>query len=114
MPPALAAAAKNTNAVAEGEIIMTDEELQQTIQELGDSIDKLSDPDKPLTKEEKNRRHILSLRKETLQRITEAREKNNVNLEMTHTITYGLLSALGEKHPLLLHFLQSKFRMNIF
>ena len=105
---------KSTNAAAEGEIIMTDEELQQTMQELGESIDKLSDSDKPLTKEESRRRQLLLLRKETLQKIKEAREKNNANQEMTHTITYSLLTSLGEKHPFLMYFLQSKFRWNVF
>ncbi len=93
---------------------MTDEELLQTIQEVGEGLDKLSDPDKPLTKEEKRRQNLLSLQKETLQQIKEAREKHNATQELSLTIQYGLLSSLGEKHPFLLHFLSSKFRMNIF
>ena len=93
---------------------MTDEELQQTIQEVGEDIDKLSHPDKPLTKEEKRRQNLLSLQKETLQQIREAREKHNATQELSLTVQYGLLSSLGEKHPFLLHFLSSKFRMNLF
>ena len=108
------AVVKSTNAVAEGEIIMTDEELQQTIQELSEGIDKLSDPDKPLTKEESRRQQILLLRKETLQKIKEAREKRNVTQEMAHAVTYALLTSLGEKHPYLMYLLQSKFRWSVF
>lgn len=105
---------KSTNTAVEGEIIMTNEELQQTMQDLSQSIDKLSDPDKPLTKEDSRHRQLLLLRRETLQKIKEAREKNNVSQEMTHTVTYGLLSSLGEKHPYLMYLLQSKFRWNVF
>ena len=93
---------------------MTDEELQQTIQEVSESLDKLSDPDKPLTKGETRRRQILLYKKEILQKIKVAREKNNVSQEMAHTVTYGLLTSLGEKHPYLMYLLQSKFRWNIF
>ena len=93
---------------------MTDEELQQTIQELGEDIDKLSDPDKPLAKEDKRRKQILLLKKDTLERMKVAREKRNVGQELNLTVQYGLLNSLADKHPYLLYFLQSKFRMNIF
>lgn len=93
---------------------MTDEELQQTMQEISESLEKLSDPDQPLTKEESKRQRILLLKKELLQRIKEARAGKNVNQEMAHTITYGLLTSLGEKHPFLMYLLQGKFRWNVF
>ncbi len=93
---------------------MTDEELQQTIQEVSESLDKLSDPDQPLTKEEERRRRILLYKKEILQKIKEAREKNNIRQEHAHTLTYGLLTSLGAKHPYLMYLLQSKFRWNVF
>ena len=114
MTPAPAAAARNTKNAAEGEIIMTDKELQQTIQELTESIDKLSDVDKPLTKEEKRRSLILLLKKETLQKIKEAREKHDTMQENAHTVTYGLLISIGEKHPFFMHFLGSKFKWTVF
>ncbi len=92
---------------------MTDEELQQTIQDLGKDVDKLSSSDNPLTKEESRRRQILLLKRETLQRIKEAREKNDKNQELYNTMAYSLLTSFGEKHPFLLHFMESKFRMNL-
>jgi len=94
--------------------MITDEELQRTMQELSDSIDKLSDPDKPLTKEESRRQQVLLLKKATLEKIKEAKAKKNFNQELAHTITYGVLTSFGEKHPLFLYFLQTKFRTNIF
>ncbi len=93
---------------------MTDEQLQQTIQTLIESIDKLSDPDQPLTRKEKRRRQILLLEKETLQGITEAREKHDVIEERNHTIIYGLLTSLGEKHPFLMHLVGSRLKWTIF
>ena len=92
---------------------MTDEELQQTIKTLAESIDKLSDPDKHLTRKEKRRRHILLLEKETLQGITEAREKHDAIDERNLTITYGLLTSLGEKHPFLMQLAWSRFKWTI-
>jgi len=93
---------------------MTDEELQQELQNLGESLDKLSDPDKPLTAKEKRHRQILSLQKETLQKIKEAREKNDFMQERDHMVTYGLLTSMGEKHPFLMSLLRSKFRWHVF
>ena len=93
---------------------MTDEEILKTIQELSDDIEKLSDPDKPITKDEKNRKCIMKLKKDTLLKIQEAREKSNSSLEMRHLVNYGLLDSMAEKHPFLTYFLQAKFRMNIF
>ena len=112
MTPAPVVAARNTNTAVEGRIIMTDEELQQTIQALSESIDELSDPEKPLTKQEQRRKQVLSLRKDILQKIKEAREKNE-HQELSYTISYGLLTALGEKHPLIMHLIKGKFVMDV-
>ena len=114
MSPVHAAAARNTNIAAEGKVLMTDEELEQQMQELDEGIKELSDREKTLTKEEERRKHILTLKKEVLQKIKEARAKKNVTQELNYTVTYGLLNTYGEKHPYFMHFLQSKFRMNIF
>ena len=89
---------------------MTDEQIEKTIQDISESLDELSDPDKPLTKEEGNRKQILLLKKETLQKIKEAREKNEKDQELLHTANYGLLTSLGEKHPYLMHLVRSNLR----
>ena len=106
--------ARNTNAAVEGEIIMTDEELQQTIQEISENIDKLSKPDKPLTKKEGNHKRVLLLMRETLERIKVAREKGDKEQEMANMMNYGLLSSYGEKHPILAHLIKMKLRSNFF
>ena len=99
----------------EGKNIMTDEELEQTIQELTESIDKLSSTEKPLTEEEKEGKRILLIKREYLQRIKKAREKNDKAEELTLTKNYGLFTALGEKHPFLMHFVKSsKFGLDFF
>jgi len=91
---------------------MTNEELEKEVQNLSESLDKLPDSDS-LTKQEKRRRHILLLKKETLLRIKEAREKNNKNDEFTNIATYGVLTAYGDKHPILLRLARSKFGINL-
>ena len=93
---------------------MTDQELQQAIKEVGERLDKLPESEESLTREERQRRQLLLLEKETLQKIQEAREKRNISKELSHTVTYGLLTSLGEKHPFLMYLLQAKFRWNIF
>ena len=87
---------------------MTDEEITKLIQELSEELDKLSDSEKPLSKEEKNHINTLLLRKETLQKIKEARKKGKSYQEFSLTMTYGLLTSIGEKHPFLATFIKSK------
>ena len=93
---------------------MTNEELQRELQNISEAIDRLSNSDEPLTKQEKRRKHILLLKKETLQKIKEAREKNQKDQELLHTANYGLLTSLGEKHPYLMHLIKSNLRWSSF
>ena len=114
MTPAPAAAVKNTKSAAEGKVMLTDDELQQELQNISESIDKLSDSDDSHTKQEKRRKHILLLKKEALLRIKQAKEKGDTNQELKSNMDYGLVTAFGERHPLLLHLARIKFRGNIF
>jgi len=91
---------------------MTDEELEQALQELQESLDKLPDSDS-LTKPERRRRYVLLLKKETLLRIKEAREKNNKHDEFTNIANYGVLTAYGDKHPILMRLARAKFGINL-
>ena len=91
---------------------MTDEELEREIQKLSENIDELSEADS-LTKEEKKRKHLLELKKETLGRIKQAKEKKNQSQEIKLTMDYALLEEYGERHPLLLHFARIKLRGHI-
>ena len=91
---------------------MTDQELQQTVQELTESVDKLSNTDKPLTGKEKEQKRILLLKRSILQKIKEARESNDKKQELDLTMSYGLLTSIGEKHPLLMFFVRSKLGMD--
>ena len=93
---------------------MTDEELEQALQKLSESIEELSDPEKPLSKEERKHQYILLLKKETLQKLKQAREKNDKHQEFQHAAMYGLLTSWGEKHPFLLHLARIKLRWAMF
>jgi len=93
---------------------MTDEELQKEIQNVSESIDNLSKPDDPLSKEERRHRAVLLLKKDILDKIKDAKGKNDKNAELHHSMVYGLLTSWGEKHPYLMSLVQSSFRWNAF
>ena len=93
---------------------MTDEELQEEIQNLNEAMDKLSKSEDPLTKQEKRRKHILPLKRDTLQRMKQAKEKKDQSQEIKCNIDYALLEEYGEKHPILLHLARIKLRGHIF
>ena len=118
MNPAPAAAARNTNIVAEGESVMTDRELEETIGEISESLDKLSNSEKPLTKEEKRGKRMLMARKQLLRSIKKAREKGDRNAEVRTNMEYTLLTWLGEKHPvlvvLLMPLVRSRYGWTVF
>ena len=108
MTPALVAAARNTRSAAEGEITMTDEELQKVIQDVTNDIDNLP-------KDEASRKRMLSLKKDILCKIKEARETNDKDIELVNTALYGLVTSMGESHPYLMYLVQSNIgRMNMF
>ena len=114
MTLAHAAAARNTNTAVEGENTMTDEELQKEIQNICESIGNLPESDEALSKEERRNKVILSLKKDILENIKDAREKNERDKELQNTMAYGLLTSLGEKHPYLMSLLQSSLRWSSF
>jgi DNA-binding transcriptional MerR regulator len=90
---------------------MTDEELEALIKEISEQIDQLpDDPEKPLTKEEKNRKLVLQLKKETLEKIKTAKKKGNLSQEVRASVDYSLLTQYGEKHPFLMSFMKSQLR----
>jgi len=97
---------------------MTDEEIQESTAEITEILDKLHNSEKPLTKEEKRRKRVLSARKQLLRAIKLAKEKNDKNAELKMGIEYNLITSLGEKHPVLLMFLapivRSKFGWTVF
>ena len=92
---------------------MTDEELEQEILDMSEAMDKLSKSDDPLTKQEKRRKFILPLKRDTLQRMKQAKEKKDRNQELKCNMDYALLEEFGEKHPLLLHLARIKLRGHI-
>ena len=86
---------------------MTDEELQQAIQEVSESLDNLPESSEKLPD---RHRTVLLLRKETLQKIKQAREKDNRSQEIYNTAYYRVLTSWGEKHPFLVGLIMSHFR----
>ena len=82
---------------------MTDEDLTKELTTVCGSIDNLPQSEGPLSKEEKQRRDLLSLRKATLERIKEAKEKKADDAEMYNSMIYGLLTSWWGKHPFLMH-----------
>ena len=94
---------------------MTNEDIEELIREVSEQIGKLSDdPEKPLTKEEKNRKLVLQLRGESLERVKVAKEKGNMQQEIRAGMDYALLTQYGEKHPFLVHIVGSQLRWSFF
>jgi len=88
---------------------MTDEEIDALIQEMSDELDTFpDDPENVLTKKEKTHKLVLELRKQTLQKVKDAKEKGNLNQEAKACMDYSLLTKYGEKHPLWMSFLKSQ------
>jgi len=81
----------------------TDEQLQQALQEVSAGLDKLSNSEKPLTKEEASYRKRLVMRKYVLDKIKEAKGKDQKDDELYNCTVYGLLVPWGEKHPILMN-----------
>lgn len=92
---------------------MTNEEIEEVIKELSESIDKLSNPEKPLTKKEEGHKSILLLQKETLEKLKVAKEKGDTRQEFSLTVTYGLLTSVGEKYPFLMMLIKAKSGIGI-
>jgi hypothetical protein len=90
---------------------MTNEELKRESQEVGQRLDKLSQSDEP---QPKRLREWLLLRQQTLEKIKEAKEKNNRDQEFYNTVYYGILNTWGEKHPFLASFVMSRVRWGVF
>jgi hypothetical protein len=106
-----AAVARNTNTVAEGDsIMMTKEQLQEALEEVSADLEKLSNREKPLTKEEKKYRGKLLMRRNVLESIKEAKEKNQKSEELYNSTVYSLLVPWGEKHPVLMFFVMRLMR----
>ena len=82
--------------------MMTKEQLQEALEEVSADLDNLSNREKPLTKEEKKHRGKLLMRKNVLEKIKEAKEKNQNSEELYNNTVYGLLVPWGEKHPVLM------------
>jgi len=92
---------------------MDDAELQRLIQEMTDGIAELSNREEPLTKAERKRKRLLQMKQETLLKIKQAREADNFSQEVSLLTTYGMLTSLGEKHPLLMMLVRSKMGIGI-
>lgn len=93
---------------------MTDEQLQRALQEISESIDKLPQSDEALSSEERKRKVVLSMKKQVLERIKDAREKNEKGQELYEIIVYGLLTSVGEKHPYLASLIRANIRWSMF
>ena len=93
---------------------MTDEELLKEIQTVSEGIESLPKSDKELTKEDRRRKYVLLSKKEALDKIRAAREKNDKSQELYQSMVYGLLTSWGEKHPYLAGLARANIRWNMF
>ncbi len=83
---------------------MSEEQLRRSLQEISGELDNLSDLERPLTKEEEKHRKRLRFRNYVLDRIKEAKDKDQKSDELYNTTYYQMLVPWGEKHPVLFFF----------
>ena len=81
--------------------MMTEEQLQEARVEVTGELDRLAGLERPLTEEERKVRYKYRIRKYVLDKIKEAKDKNQKGDELYNTTYYGLLVPWGEKHPFL-------------
>ena len=81
--------------------MMTEEEIKGLLQEVTAELDSLSNLDRPLTEEEKKHRNKFRFRKYVLEKIKEARDKNQKGDELYNSTYYSMLVPWGEKHPII-------------
>lgn len=84
--------------------MMSEEQLQGLLQEISGELEGLSSLERPLTKEEGKHRKKLQLRKYVIDRIKEAKDKDQKSDELYNTTYYQMLVPWGEKHPVLFFF----------
>ena len=88
---------------------MEDEQLKTLLEEVAGKIEAMPDgEEKPLTKKERQRRIVLQLQQQALQKIKAAKEKGSLNQEVRASLDYSLLEKYGEKHPMWLSFLRAQ------
>ncbi len=85
---------------------MTNEEIFEIINELNEEVAKI--PGEKLTGKERQRKHILNMRVDLLQKILEARLKYRTHKEYELTMLYGAVTSFGEKYPFLIPFIKAK------
>jgi hypothetical protein len=88
---------------------VTDEELYRLLQEISGQIEQLADdPERPLSRKEKKHRLVLQARRRALERIKEAKEKDNIHQELKANMDYSLLTEYGEKNIFIYNLMKSR------
>ena len=93
---------------------MTNEELETAFLEVNEGLKVLPESDKTLSKDDMRHKQVLLLMKDTLEKIKDARAKNQKSEELYNSMFYGLLTSWGEKHPYLASLARANFRWNMF
>ena len=81
--------------------MMTKEQWQEAMAGVSAELEGLTNLERELTDEEKKRRNKFRVRKYVLEKIKEARDKNQKSDELYNTTYYQMLVPWGEKHPIL-------------
>ncbi len=84
--------------------MMSEKQLRTSLQEISGELEELSSLERPLTKEEEKHRKRLRFRNYVLDRIKEAKDKDQKSDELYNTTYYQMLVPWGEKHPVLFFF----------
>jgi hypothetical protein len=89
---------------------MTEQELEELIQANSERIAGMSQPEQPLSKQEKNLKHMLRLQGDALERIKAAKAKGDMQNEIKAGIDYAVYKEYENRHPLLVFLVKARMR----
>jgi len=84
--------------------MLSEEQWKEAMAGVTAELEGLDNLERPFTDEEKKRRNRFRTRKYVLEKIKEARDKNQKSDELYNTTYYQMLVPWGEKHPILFFF----------
>jgi hypothetical protein len=89
---------------------MTGEELEEQLQKTAARITELAQQEEPLTKQQKNFRHMLRLQQDALERIKAAKARGDQRTEIRAGIDYTVYREYEHRHPFIVFLVKARTR----
>ena len=89
---------------------MTEEELEEQLKKTAARIAELTEQEQPLTKQQRNFRHMLRLQENALQRIKDARARHDQQTEIRAGIDFAVYRQYEKRHPFIVYLAKARTR----